>query len=171
MTGLQWAINMSVNEIHEQIDTIKVDVFIPGHEKRATTSLFAHTRKQLVAREKGRCYVCGRDETTSGNPLEAHHHPIERAFANMIDWSLLQKQCQEGIWGEHAKAFDWSTFDENNPYSFVDNMLVNGLLLCKAHHTGPNQGIHDLPYPVWLAQKMGKEGYQFSKEEIIHHEG
>lgn len=162
---------MSVNEIHEQKETFTSDVFIPGHEKRATTSLFTHTRKQLIERENGRCYICGGTSETSGNPLEAHHHPVERSFANMIDWALVKIQVQKGIWGEHTKSFDWSTFDESDPYSFVDNMLVNGLLLCKAHHTGVNEGIHDLPYPVWLAQKMGKEGYQFTKEEIIHHEG
>lgn len=162
---------MSVTEIHEQKETLTVDVFIPGHEKRATTSLFSHTRKQLIKREEGRCWVCGRDKEESGLPLEAHHHPIERSFANMIDWDLVEEQCKKGVWGEHAKNFDWSKFDKNDPYSFVDNMLVNGLLLCKDHHTGKNEGIHDLPYPVWLAQKMGKEGYRFSEEEIIHHEG
>jgi hypothetical protein len=30
--------------------------------------------------------------------------------------------------------------------------------------------VHALPEPVWLAQRYGKEGYQFSSIEIIHHE-
>jgi hypothetical protein len=27
-----------------------------------------------------------------------------------------------------------------------------------------------MPHPVWIAQRYGKEGYQFSSVEIIHHE-
>ena len=49
-------------------------------------------------------------------------------------------------------------------------MNVNGRLLCKTHHIGKDEGVHALPEPVWLAQRYGKEGYQFSAIEIIHHE-
>jgi len=28
---------------------------------------------------------------------------------------------------------------------------------------------HALPFPVWIAQKYGKEGYQFSDDYVIHH--
>ena len=54
-------------------------------------------------------------------------------------------------------------------YDFVDDMTVNGLLLCKDHHTVGDEGIHTLPGPIFLAQKYGKEGYQFTKLEVIHH--
>jgi predicted restriction endonuclease len=53
---------------------------------------------------------------------------------------------------------------------FVDDMTVNGMLLCKAHHIGKDEGMHALPFPIWVAQKYGKEGYQFSAVEIIHHQ-
>ena len=82
----------------------------------------------------------------------------------MIDWapgSQIRKDFP---------SFGWGSFDESNPYSFVDDMNVNGRLLCKAHHIGKDEGIHDLPEPVWLAQRYGKEGYKFSDIEIIHHE-
>jgi hypothetical protein len=29
--------------------------------------------------------------------------------------------------------------------------------------------MHALPFPIWIAQKYGKEGYQFSATEVIHH--
>ena len=164
---------MSVQDDHELRQTLSVDVVVPGHDERVTTSLFSRTRLKLIAREGG-CYVCARDEKESGKPLEAHHHPIERSFAEMIDWELFARDCQAGLWGPHAQAFDWTSFfaaDPIEPMVFVDDMTVNGMLLCKDHHTRNNEGIHTLPFPVWIAQKYGREGYKFSEIEIIHHTG
>lgn len=151
-----------VTKVHEERETLEVDVYIPGHGPRVTTPVFARTRKLLIEREGGRCWACGCTEHEVG-PLEAHHHPIERCFAEMVDWgpgSPVRRQFPD---------FDWSSFDPKDPYTFVDDMTVNGLLLCKAHHTGRDEGIHALPYPVWLAQRYGREGYRFSEVEVIHH--
>jgi hypothetical protein len=176
-----------VTDDHEQTETLSVDVIEPGHDARgAATPLFVRTRKQLIDREKGRCWLSGMTAEQSGAPLEAHHYPIERCFAERIDWPRFAKDCQAGVWGQYAKAFDWTTFfqgcqnivaeDTGNPYckvvdpySFVDNMLVNGLLLARVHHIGKDSGIHDLPQPIWLAQKYLAEGYKFSPTEVIHH--
>ncbi|MGS1116037.1 HNH endonuclease [Castellaniella sp. UC4442_H9] len=155
---------MTVEQIHEERETLTVDVNIPGHDPRKATALFERTRRLLIAREGGRCWVCGRTAEESGHPLEAHHHPIERSFAEMIDWSpgsLIRRDFP---------AFDWAHFDPTDPYSFVDDMTVNGRLLCKDHHIGRDEGIHALPYPIWLAQRYGKAGYKFSDIEIIHHD-
>lgn len=160
---------MSVNEIHEEKETLVVDVSIPGHEERTTTALFVRTKKLLMEREGGRCFVSGMTEAEVG-PLEAHHHPIERSMANMIDWDRFAADCKAGIWGPHARAFDWSRFDPADPYTFVDDMTVNGVLLAKRFHTAKDAGIHNLPFPLWIAQKYGKEGYEFSPTEVIHHE-
>lgn len=152
----------NVTQTHEQKETLTVDVYIPGHEPRTTTSLFSKSRKILLE-SQDRCYICGDTAEQAGSPLEAHHHPIERSFAEMIDWSegsLIRKDFPH---------FDWTNFDENDPYKFVDDMTVNGLILCKTHHTGKNTGIHDLPYPIWIAQRYGKSGYKFSDIEILHH--
>lgn len=66
----------------------------------------------LIAREGGRCFICGGTIKTTGHPLEAHHHPVARSLANMIDWAL---------------------------------------------------------FPLWIAQKYGRDDYQFSDVEVIHH--
>lgn len=153
---------MSVNEIHEEKNTFQVDVNIPGHDPRNTTPLFTHSRKELL-KTVCRCFICNRTEEESGAPLEAHHYPIERSFATMIDWSegaQIRKDFPD---------FDWSNFDPANPYTFVDDMRVNGLILCKKHHIGKDEGIHDLPHPIWIAQRYGQDGYKFSSVEIIHH--
>jgi hypothetical protein len=61
-------------------------------------------------------------------------HPIERSFAEMIDWDRFKFDAQAGVWGEAIKAFDWDNFTDWT--QFVDDMTVNGMLLCKAHHIG-----------------------------------
>lgn len=154
---------VSVTDVHEEKNSFVVDVNIPGHEPRTTTSLFTRTRLDLLKRDGGRCWVCGCTAEESGSPIEAHHCPIERSFAMMIDWSV------DSIIRKDFPGFGWGSFNEADPYSFVDDMHVNGRLLCKAHHTGKDEGVHDLPEPVWLAQRYGKEGYKFSDVEIIHH--
>jgi len=152
-----------INDIHEEKNTFTVDVNIPGHDPRTVTPLFHKTRLQLLAKEQGMCYICGCTEEESGHPLEAHHYPIERSFAEMIDWSEKSNIRKD------FPQFAWESFDASNPYTFVDDMLVNGRILCKSHHTGKDEGVHCLPEPVWLAQRYGKDGYIFSSIEIIHH--
>jgi hypothetical protein len=161
---------MPVTDIHEEKNTFTVDVNLPGHEVRTTTPLFERTRKQLMARGLGghnRCYVCNQTAAEVGQPLEAHHFPIERSFANMIDFGL------DSVLRRDFPHFDWAHFDAQvpmDPYLFVDDMTCNGLPLCKPHHTGKNEGVHTLPHPVWVAQRYGLEGYKFSDVEIIHHD-
>lgn len=148
---------------HEEKETLSVDVFVPGHDPRETTSLFIKTRKALIKTAGGKCYVCGRTAAESGHPLEAHHHPIERSFAEMIDWS------EGGLIRHDFPQFDWANFDPANPYKFVDDMTINGVIFCKDHHIGKDEGVHYLPLPLFMAQRYGKEGYQFTGKEVIHH--
>jgi hypothetical protein len=156
-----------VTQIHEEKETLSVEINIPGHDPRTTTALFTRTRKQLIEREGGRCFICNATAEQSGHPLEAHHHPIERSLAEMIDWERFKTDAQSGYWGAHIQAFDWDNFTDWT--QFVDDMTVNGMLLCKPHHTVKDSGIHTLPFPLWIAQKYAKEGYQFSNVEVIHH--
>jgi hypothetical protein len=153
---------ITATAIHNFRQTILIDVYLPAHEERTTTYLFEKTRKQLIERENGKCHICGRTEEQSGHPLEAHHHPIERSLTNSVDWNLVRKDFPD---------FDWNEFDEKgDPYLFVDNMLVNGMLLCKDHHTGLNEGIHFTTYPFFIIQRYMKSGYKYSDTETITHE-
>ncbi|MBB3258244.1 hypothetical protein F4827_003112 [Paraburkholderia bannensis] len=158
---------MTVEQTHTEKETLSVEVNIPGHAPRKTTALFERTRKELIEREGGRCFVCNATAGESGHPPEAHHHPIERSLAELIDWDRFKADALAGVWGERIRAFDWATFTSWE--QFVDDMTVNGMLLCKAHHIGKDEGIHAMPFPLWIAQKYAKEGYQFSEVEVIHH--
>ena len=161
-----------INQTHEFKDTNKVDVFIPAHPPRITTNLFRRTKQKLMAvasifqwnlfREKGRCWICGQTEAELGSPLEAHHLVIERSFIDSpLRWDQLRKDFPK---------FDWKSFDETKPEGFVDDMIAQGLLLCKLHHTGEGTGIHSLPFPLWVLQRYLPNGVQFSPTEVIHHD-
>lgn len=146
---------------HVQKETFVVDVNLPDHEERTTTSKFLHSKKELIEKVGGRCWICGCNAEESGFPLEAHHYPIERSLTNGVDWNLVRKDFPD---------FDWKTFDEKgDPYFFVDDMMANGLLLCKQHHVGINAGIHHMPHPLWVIQRYLKEGYIYTSTETIHH--
>lgn len=171
----------TVTQDHERRETLNVDYIIPGHAARgAASALFKRSRQALIEREGGKCWLSGLTAAELG-PLEAHHYPVERCFAEGVDWERFSSDCKRGHWGAHAAEFDWVAFfngaarGENgrllpvDPYLFVDDMTVNGRLLGKPYHTGNNEGIHALPEPVWLAQKYLHEGFKFSAFEIIHH--
>ena len=150
---------MTAQEVHEEKNTFQVDVFLPGHDPRTTTALFTSSKKKLLSKIT-QCFICGDNAEQAGLPLEAHHYPIERCFANAMDWELVKKDFPN---------FAWESFNVEDPYTFVDDMEVNGVLLCKKHHTGKDEGVHCLPHPIWIAQKYCKAGYKFSDVEVIHH--
>lgn len=151
----------AVEQTHEEKETLTVDVLLPGHAPRTTTPLFERSKKELIGKEGGRCWICGRTESEAG-PLEAHHFGIERSFAEApIDWAKVQHDFPH---------FDWEHFDPKSPYAFVDDMSAQGLLLCAEHHRGKDTGVHALPWPLFVMQRYLKDGYKFSDLEVIHHD-
>ena len=154
---------------HEEKETLSVEVDIPEHADRgAATPLFIRTKKILIERVGGHCFICNGTEVEAG-PLEAHHYPVERSLATAWDWARFIADCQAGKWGVYCQAFHWAGFNPaTDPYAFVDDMSVNGLLLCERHHIGKDEGIHDLPHPLWIWQKYAPEGYKMSDVEVIH---
>ncbi len=79
-----------VTKVHEEKETLSVDINIPGHDPRTTTPLFLNTKKLLHERDGAQCWLCGCTAEESGEPLESHHYPIERSLADMIDWNLFR---------------------------------------------------------------------------------
>jgi hypothetical protein len=165
---------MSVEEIHQEIVGGRIAVNIPGHADRVTTPLFVHTRKQLIEREGGRCFICNRTEEESGFPLESHHWIIERCLSEVADWTY----AREAIFKLEAYIKYAADFARSNPtlpdiMTFVDDQTANGLLLCKEHHTVDGKdvpcGIHELPFPQWLFQRVCQDGFQFTASEKIEH--
>lgn len=158
-------------EIHDLKDTLTVEVETPGHEPRgAASELFLKSKRAIFTNAPalgihppaGRCFICNATEQELGTPLEAHHFGVEWSFANAsIDWDLIKIDFPD---------FNWKDFDPGTPMTFIDDMTAQGLLLCKKHHTDKDEGIHNLPFPLWYAQRYLKDGWKFSDLEIIHHE-
>lgn len=139
---------------HEQKLTISVDVFVPDHPDRTESAVFRHARKVLIENNpEACCEVCGAKET-----LELHHSVIEWCDANGVDWQKVKKS---------VPAFDWETFDESKPETFIDSIFNANVVLCKKHHTAKDHGIHMLPYPTWLMQKHKRDDFIFSPDEVV----
>lgn len=144
---------------HEIKKTIVEDVYVEDHDPRVTTALFERTRKALID-AGGRCWICNKPHTHE-DPLELHHSVLERCLMGEIDYGP-----GSNIRKDHPN-FDWDHFDPNDPASFVDDALVNGLLLCKLHHTG-QLGIHSMTYPEFEAQRYMKEGTPIIPGHVVH---
>lgn len=142
-----------VRQPRAETGTQHVEVNIPGHEPRTTTAPFPRARPSRIDRAGARCYVCGATADEAGHPLEAHHHPIECSLMNLIDWLRFAADARTGMWGKHAQAFDWDNFDPAHPETFVDDMAINGMLLCKQHRTGQDEGRHTRPFPLFIVQR------------------
>jgi len=153
---------------HLERKTLHIKVYIPEHADRTETPLYRESRKKLFSisprfifkAEPGKCFICQKTEKELGAPLQSHHFGIERCFAEAagIDWSLVKQDFPD---------FDWDNFDPLNPYSFVDDMSAQGLLLCEEHHIGEDSGIHATTFSLWIMQRYLKSGYRYSPSEII----
>lgn len=128
---------------HELKETLTVDVWYPDHPPRKETDLFRKSRHHVIDVQDTPCWVCGSKEER-----ELHHFHVEWAFSDAADWDHMR---------ELHPDFDWSTFKE--PKDFVDSEY-NMLVLCAKHHRLKDHGIHNLPYPIWVAQKFVKADFK-----------
>lgn len=137
---------------HEQSTTLKVIEFFPAHEPRESDPhyhAFVAVRSRLAALGRLKCWVCGKDQAAAGQPIELHHNIVEFALANGIDLTRFAEKFPEfkATWNSEEEFLAWVESEGNL------------LPLCKLHHTGA-QGIHCLPYPVWRALAIWKDGLE-----------
>lgn len=158
---------------HEDKSTLVVDVLIGEHPSRlADTPMYAHSHPLAVARDGGRCVVCGRTAAEAG-PLETHHCPVERfaAEAGMVDWAELRRTVD--VWyGVFARAKTYLDVNPTPPadiFEFVDS-VDNLVTICKDHHVGKDEGIHAMDWPRWLCQMFGDKGDKYTPTEVLVHE-
>ena len=159
----------TVTQAHVDQSTLTVSIYDPEHAQRVTTAIFTRTRDEVL-KDETVCWLCGQTADIVGS-LEIHHNVVERMFAEIIDWQLIKDAALDGQvgWTEHQrelnKNYNWDKFMEAvpfDPYVWVDNAHLNGIPICKPHHTGKDEGIHSMDYPRWLAQRYIKEGYKYS---------
>ena len=136
---------VKVSGEHEVHETIEIDIFYPDHAPREESYLFRKTKHHLIKVLDTPCFVCG-----SKDKREVHHFHLEWADSEGVDWDKVKKA--------HPN-FSWSTFE--NPEDFVDSEY-NMMVLCMKHHRGKDHGIHFLPYPIWIMQKLQKDDFIFA---------
>lgn len=128
---------------HLQKQTDALAFYYPSHEPRKGDPhyrLFNQMRRKLIA-AGARCWICG----TSKN-LEIHHNEIEYAAATGVDLAKFEHLFP----GAHVKT-------EEDLLNWCESPS-NAKVLCALHHRGPFNGVHHVPLPNWLLQRLWKKG-------------
>lgn len=140
---------MDIKNEHEVTEDIKIDIYYPDHAPRTESALFERTKHHLVHELDTPCYVCG-----SKDNREVHHFFVEWAYANAVDWDIMHKLHPD---------FHWDTF--KTPEDFIDDPY-NMMILCAKHHREKDHGIHMLPYPIWVVQKVLRADFVQMPDEL-----
>lgn len=149
----------------EQQEVMQFVEVTPDHPERKDSLLFKHARQELLDTGYG-CFI---GQGCSEGPLEAHHFFVEWSKAQAIDWHKLQACAiymvnpQNGL---QLSVVDWVAVLVS-PETFVDSK-ANLMMLCAKHHRDPAHGTHHLPYSLWILQKYGIDGFEFTRAVSGH---
>lgn len=146
-----------ISQIHEMRHQVLEDVFYPAHPPRQETPEYVAVHHKLVVEDDTPCYICTLRHSQLNDPeinihgarsIETHHWWIEWALANAVD-------------PDKIRAF----FPEADDVSaWVDHSPNNLLVLCDRHHRHKEVGIHELTYPIWIAQKFVKQDFRLTPD-------
>jgi hypothetical protein len=146
---------------HEHKHSITEYVNYPDHVKRVESAEFRKNKRILVRQLDLPCWICG-----CRDAREVHH---------LHEWALWEAL-------DHEKVLD--TLHVFDPYGFthkigevaiespddIRNLLVlcgshtiDGVTVPGGHHRGINMGVHDLTFPIWVAQRSVKPGLSITK--------
>jgi hypothetical protein len=134
----------TITPAHTQTETLKIIEYFPAHEPRKGDPhypLFNAARKRLKAAGKLVCWRCGTTEN-----IQLHHAICEFALANGVDITKFQHLYPDLLTECTDEAFA----------AFVEGE-GNLTPLCQPCHTGA-EGIHCLPYPMWLPGRFWQAG-------------
>lgn len=143
---------------HIENRTLEETVIIARHKARKKSAAFEATKRRLKQDGFWRCYICNlvppRGKRGKGK-LEVHH---------ILEWSLWPLADPEKL-RRFLLDFDpygYSRLLRDRPIESPDD-IRNLLVLCPDHHRGSGKdgaanGVHYLTFPIWLAQKVAKDG-------------
>lgn len=138
---------------HEQTKTISEHIYYPKHGPRKASVLYRHNHHMLVHHLKECCWICG-----TRKKLEVHH---------WHEWSLFNDLDPKHVWSTLLELdfYGFSRRMAHEPVTSPDD-IRNLVVLCVDHHRHREMGIHDLTFPIWIAQRAAKPGTSIT--EIIH---
>ncbi len=140
-------------EAHVQKRQLTEIIITPEHVDRTESAEFRQAKARLKTDGHFKCWVCDSTEN-----LQVHHFGAEWSLENVTDFDKLKAFCEE--WDPYG----YGRLLRNQLMTTVDDVR-NMLVLCQEHHTGVDHadnnsgtGIHSLTFPVWVIQKLAKDG-------------
>lgn len=143
---------------------IHENVMYPPHPPRTETPEYKEAHKRLVYDEDRPCFICNVRNSTLGDAqqnlcgateMETHHLYVE--------WALIDATSVEKLNDYFGKDFDEAAWKRA-----LDSDELNLLVLCDVHHRHKEAGIHELTYPIWIAQKFLKPDYHLFSDTPAH---
>jgi hypothetical protein len=139
---------MSDVAAHEQRETFTEVEIYPEHAQRTESAEFGRNKRLLVKQLDLPCFICGSREAR-----EVHHFICEWALADVADWDKVL---------DFAHVFDPYGFTRKappeEPMVLCGTHTLDGVPIPGGHHRGIDIGIHRMTFPIWVAQKIVKDG-------------
>jgi hypothetical protein len=140
-------------------DTLHELLVLPERDEREETPEFRQTKKTLREDGHWKCFICGCEDN-----LEVHHFGCEYSLRDNCNFDKLKIFCEifdPYGYGEKLKDTTMTSVDD----------VRNALMLCRNHHLssdgdGVANGIHNLSFPVWIAQLVCHDVVPNNTEEL-----
>jgi len=136
-------------------------MIVQGHNERAESPEFRKAVQRLKDDGHYVCWITGLkdgDKRPDGTvvDLQVHHCFLEWCLADVGDFEKLKAMCEE--WD----IYGYGKLMRNIPITSVDDVRQM-LVLDQPYHTGGAtdgvaNGIHFIPFPYWIAQKVAMAG-------------
>jgi len=146
---------------HIEKVTATAIMIVPDHVQRSESPEFRAAVKRLKADGHYICWMSGLkdgDKRPDGTTvdLQVHHCFIEWCLAEDCDFDKLKAMAEE--WD----IYGYGRLMKHIPMTSVDDVRQM-LVLDQIYHTGGSKdgvanGIHFIPFPYWIAQKVSKLG-------------
>lgn len=169
--------NARLDTAHKVSNLLKQEVFYPPHSPRTESPAYAKVHKRLTKQLDLPCIVCGVRNSTLSDPtanwaqakaIETHHHVVEWALQNAIDVAKFNARIVafHRAKPHHDPMYD-TDFTQQQMLDWIDHHPDNLWVICDVHHRHSEVGIHSVTYPVWGAQDLIADGFQYTPTEKI----
>lgn len=140
-----------MTEAHKTVRHLTEVIITPEHAERTESAEFGRSKERLKTDGHYQCWICGTTEN-----LQVHHFGCEWSLENICDFEKLKVFCEE------YDPYGYGRLLRNQPMTTVDDVR-NLLVICQEHHIGGAKdgaanGIHEITFPVWVIQKLAKQG-------------
>lgn len=130
---------------HIEKETNTEYAIYPKHIERRESALFSKSKDKLKKDGKYGCFICG-----CNHDLEVHH-VFEWAFAESLDFQKIKNTLM------FFDFYGYSNKMKEEKFESIDD-IRNLLVLCKNHHRDELCGIHEITFPLWISQRVTKDG-------------